>query len=867
MDPILEQFLSEARDNLDYLDSHLKELEDGDTETINSLFRAAHTLKGGAGLVGLTYIKEITHAAEDLLDAFRNGQILFSGEMLDTLYDAFDEVIELVDAVEDTGSPDIEFDEEKIEEIKNGIRAFLNNSNDENEDKEIELPFNLEKSLFLDSLTNEQLKRILPHLKEEAVINNDFIQEKNCWIIDVNLSCEHIELGNDPFYLVSLLEDENILAIETEVYNPDDLSNPMELKTRMKVVCTCTAEMIEDVFYNVLDEIRACPFTLETLLNTDKESIKNETFDTLMSEIVDNLDIQDSKQKLKVALNVINPETKEGFLVNRILNILQIDESLFDSLLKKLDVKTVKKEIAEDNQETQEENKESGFQLSEKEKETTLTILNSQLMALKSEDAFERVKFILKKVTSFLDVEKSYIDNIENEDGLRSFIEDMILKLEGKPNETKEDKSKSEDTKESKPKEDNVAKEESKQKKEITPKSTKVAPKHNSVPKTVKIEQEEIDALMDIVGEILVIKNSLPYVAENIPQNPLSSKRELLSKYEEISRITDQLQDRVMGMRLLPISYIFNRYPKLVRDMSKKLDKKIEYKEYGSETKLDKMMIEKLADPLVHIIRNSLDHGLENKEDRLEKGKSEVGTLTIGAKSEGDRVFIEISDDGRGIDLEKVIQKALEKRLIEPDKLDSMSESEKLSLIFLPGLSTKEEITDLSGRGVGTDAVKTTVTELGGKIEIKSVKDEGTTIILELPVSVALTNLFQVKMANENYAISMESVVETDKISKEDIQTANHNPFIRLRDSIIPLVLNETLLKRGEFKDEENVIIVKLADSQIALVVDELLGQIDVVQKPLPNILKNHPYINGNSLLGNGEPLFIIKPDSLFKVI
>ena len=867
MDPILEQFLSEARDNLDYLDSHLKELEDGDTETINSLFRAAHTLKGGAGLVGLTYIKEITHAAEDLLDAFRNGQILFSGEMLDTLYDAFDEVIELVDAVEDTGSPDIEFDEEKIEEIKNNIRAFLSSSNDNSEDKEVELPFALEKSLFLDSLTNEQLKRVLPHLKEEVIINKDFIEEKNCWIIDVNLSPEHIELGNDPFYLVSLLEDENILAIETEVYNPEDLSSPMELKTRMKVVCTCTAEMIEDVFYNVLDEIRAFPFTLETLLNTDKESIKNETFDTLMSEIADNLDVKDSKQKLKVALNVINPETKEGFLVDRILNILQIDESLFDSLLKKLDVKTVKKEIAKDNQETQEENKESGFQLSEKEKETTLTILNSQLMALKSEGAFERVKFVLKKVTSFLNVEKSYIDDIEDEGELRSFIEDMILKLEGKPNETKEDKSKSEDTKESKPKDDNVAKEEPKQKEEITPKSTRVAPKHNSVPKTVKIEQEEIDALMDIVGEILVIKNSLPYVAENIPHNPLSSKRELLSKYEEISRITDQLQDRVMGMRLLPISYIFNRYPKLVRDMSKKLDKKIEYKEYGSETKLDKMMIEKLADPLVHIIRNSLDHGLENKEERLEKGKSEVGTLTIGAKSEGDRVFIEISDDGRGIDLEKVVQKALEKRLIDPDKLDNMNESEKLGLIFLPGLSTKEEITDLSGRGVGTDAVKTTVTELGGKIEIKSKKDKGTTIILELPVSVALTNLFQVKMANENYAISMESVVETDKISKEDIQTANHNPFIRLRDSIIPLVLNETLLKRDEFKDEENIIIVKLADNQIALVVDELVGQIDVVQKPLPNILKNHPYINGNSLLGNGEPLFIIKPDSLFKVV
>ena len=373
---------------------------------------------------------------------------------------------------------------------------------------------------------------------------------------------------------------------------------------------------------------------------------------------------------------------------------------------------------------------------------------------------------------------------------------------------------------------------------------------------------------MDIVGEILVVKNSIPYIAESLTNdNPLSVKRDLLLKYEEISRITDLLQDRVMGMRLLPISYIFNRYPKLVRDISKKLDKKIEYVEYGSETKLDKMMIEKLADPLIHIIRNSLDHGLETVEERKEANKDDKGTLTIGAKSEGDRVFIEIKDDGRGIDVDKVINIALEKRLIDSEKIDVMSHKEKLGLIFLAGLSTKDEITDLSGRGVGADAVKTTVTELGGKIDIKSEKGKGTTIVLELPVSVALTNLFQVKMADENYAVSMESVIETDKILKEDIQTANHKPFIRLRENIIPLVLNTTLLKRDTFKDEENIIIVKVENTQIALIADELVGQIDVVQKPLTGMLKNHPFINGTSLLGNGEPLFVIKPESLLKVV
>ena len=500
--------------------------------------------------------------------------------------------------------------------------------------------------------------------------------------------------------------------------------------------------------------------------------------------------------------------------------------------------------------------------MDEKEKLTVLNILKSQQTALKAEGALERVKFVLKSVVTFLGIEKSTIDEIEDKTTLNNFITDTISSLTGHEEvaEKEQNNNDEDETKE-------IQKVEKTEKIEKAQKPKPELKHHNSVPKTVKIDQQDIDILMDIVGEILVIKNSLPYLADSISADSyISAKRELLGKYEEISRVTDQLQDKVMGMRLLPISYIFNRYPKLVREMSKKLGKKIEYKEYGSDTKLDKMMIEKLADPLIHIIRNSLDHGLETPQERVEMGKDESGTLTIGAKSEGDRVFIEIKDDGRGIDVDKVINIALEKRLVDPDKLDTMSESEKLSLIFLPGLSTKDEITDLSGRGVGADAVKTTVNELDGKIDIKSQIGKGTTIVLELPVSVALTNLFQIKMAHENYAIAMESVIETDKISKEDIQTANHNPFIRLRESIIPLILNETLLKRDTFKDEENIIIIKVANTQIALIADELVGQIDVVQKPLTGVLKNHPYINGVSLLGNGQPLFVIKPDSLLKV-
>jgi len=851
MDEILEQFLAEARDNLDYLDSHLKELDGGDDESINSLFRAAHTLKGGAGLVGLTYIKEITHAAEDLLDAYRNKKISFSDEMLNTLYDAFDEVIELIDAVEESGEKDVDVDEEHIQNIKNSVRSFLDDTPEES--KEITLPFALDEDISLDNLTISQLKRLLPCLSDDVNIDEEFVNSQKCWILDLNLSEDTIEFGNDPFYLLSMLDE--ILVISTEVYETDS-DNLLSFKTRMKVVCKCSVENIEDAFYNVIDEISAYPLTLKALLACEKESIDNDTYTTLLQDIKTD-GTKEIEPKLKAALNVVNPDTKEGFVIDRLYNMAKTDVSLLESALKYLELSP---SSAKDESETKEEKPS----MDEKEKLTILNILKSQQIALKAEGALERVKFVLKSVVTFLGIEKNTIDEIEDKTTLNNFITDTISSLTG--NEVSEEKEQSninnndDETKE-------IQTVEKVEKVEKTQKPKPELKHHNSVPKTVKIDQQDIDMLMDIVGEILVIKNSLPYLADSISADSyISAKRELLSKYEEISRVTDQLQDKVMGMRLLPISYIFNRYPKLVREMSKKLGKKIEYKEYGSETKLDKMMIEKLADPLIHIIRNSLDHGLEEPAQRLEAGKSESGTLTIGAKSEGDRVFIEIKDDGRGIDLAKVINIALEKRLVDPDKLDSMSESEKLSLIFLPGLSTKDEITDLSGRGVGADAVKTTVNELDGKIEIKSQIGKGTTIVLELPVSVALTNLFQIKMADENYAIAMESVIETDKILKEDIQTANHNPFIRLRENIIPLILNETLLKRDTFKDEENIIIIRVANTQIALIADELVGQIDVVQKPLIGVLKNHPYINGVSLLGNGQPLFVIKPDSLLKV-
>jgi len=863
MDEILEQFISESRDNLAYIDKHLEELKDGDEEVINALFRAAHTLKGGAGLVGAVAIKELTHSAEDLLDAYRQGKIEYSSEMIDTMYDAFDEVVELIDAVDEMGDVNIEVDDDKIDSLKTEVRNFIFNDKQEVQTESFSTILNIDKSLNVEKFNLFQIQKLAKKLPLKVELNEEFTKNNNYWIVNFDLDSETLILGNDPVYLFSLLENQNFF---TEVKcNGIDETNLLEWKSLIIGAINSNESEFEDVFYNILDELTFRPLSIEVLFECDYDSVESDAFNEFkdeLNELYNQKEFNELDEKVSALLQVINSKSKEGFILSRLQAVITNYDIKSDNYINVLNIALSKLgiEISEtkkvENQEVKETTKSSTetIKLDDKVKANILNILNTQLKVLKvanDDNVMNRTKLLLKNVLGFLKL-NNHIDEIESLDELKDFINKIIDKVNSNESD--------EPVKKEQPKE--VKKVEKKPTPKATPKQ--VTPAHpkeekKATPKVVKIEQSQIDDLMDIVGEILVVKNAIPYIADNLSVNNIdNSKRELSGKYEEISRIIEQLQDRVMKMRLLPLEYIFGRYPKLVRDISKKLGKKIKYVEKGGDTKLDKNMIEKLADPLVHIIRNSLDHGIETPEVRLEKGKPEEGILEISAKSEGDKVFIVIKDDGAGINLEKVVHKVLEKALISPELLDKMSREEKLKLIFLPGLSTNEEITELSGRGVGTDALKKTIEELGGKIKLISNPDKGTELTLELPVSMALTNVFHIMMNKINYAIAMDYIVETVKVLKEDIQTANHKPFINIRGELIPLLFSEFLLGNSEISDENSIVIVTVANKKVGLVVDEFVGQLDVVQKPLSGAIKNHPLITGTSLLGNGDVLFVL---------
>jgi len=934
MNPILEQFLAEARENLLFLDKNLENLEDGDSEDVNALFRAAHTLKGSSGLAGFDAVKEITHIAEDLLDAYRNDKLSFSSELLDALYDMFDEVTELVDATEESG--EIAFtDEDKLAEFKE-LRENILDVKDEIQtglDTELtvvndgEIP--LYGDLFKNNFSAIDLDTI-PFIPNEVTASS--FESMDYYIIDIDLPEDSIEFGNDPFYSLYLLEDENVISICTQVAVECETlqENPILWGTRLLAIVNSNQELLEDAFYNFLEDVTVYPLSLKALFSSELEPQSNNTILDFLEDLKDisnSGNIDQLKNITNKVTDILNPGSLQGFLFNRLNYILENSElnhekisTILNYILEQIGIEdgitisndelTIDDEIIEDiNQpvETIQEVEETivddtiddqeyhdsdfNFNLEEKEVRVVLDIITQQkdiLNIVENENTIIQVKSTLSKLEDNL-YQNFALDIYNDKDSLLNLIDKLIRSLTAQyhievvqPTQTNEAKkeepvlTKTEEIQIIAPEESKVIpqpeikqtqsvqsvkkeepKEEPKEKKAIKP-----------IAKTVKVDLQDIDSMMDIVGEMLVIKNSLPYIADALNvENVETSKRDLVARYDEINRVTSLLQEKVMEMRLLSLSFIFDRYPKLVRDISKSLGKKIRYEEFGGDTKLDKTVIEKLADPLIHIIRNSLDHGIEDPETRKSKGKDPEGTISIKAQSVGDKVYVYIQDDGKGIDVDKVVQKSLEKKMVDPDKLDFMTHEEKLLLIFGAGVSTMDEISELSGRGVGMDVVRQTIDDVGGKISIKSEIDLGTTLTLELPMSVALTNVFHVKLGDVNYALSMDTISETVQIPVDEVEYVNKKPMLKLRGSLIPLIFNYKLLSKDvDKKDNYSLLIIETQDSKFGFVVDQFVNQLDIVQKPLASNLYNHPFISGTSLLGNGEVLFVINPSKLINL-
>ena len=382
--------------------------------------------------------------------------------------------------------------------------------------------------------------------------------------------------------------------------------------------------------------------------------------------------------------------------------------------------------------------------------------------------------------------------------------------------------------------------------------------------RTVRVDIEKLDALMNQVSELIIAKNSLVSISSN--ESGEYQNQSFHEQIEYLERITTNLHESVMKVRMVPIESVVNKFPRMIRDLSRKLGKKMELYMTGEDTELDRTVVDQIGDPLQHLLRNSADHGLEDNATRVERGKPEVGSIFLKAFQEGNNVIIEVGDDGNGIDVAAVRDKAVERGVITAEQAENMSQKEIINILFLPSFSMAKKITDISGRGVGLDVVKSNIEALGGDVEVRTQLGEGTTFIVRLTLTLAIIQALMVEIRDEKYAIALGSISNIESIPVNEIKYVQAQEVIHLRGAVIPLIRLDQVLDMEEKQEEpENltVVIVKKGDSLAGLVVDNLIGQQEIVIKSLGKYINNNKIISGATILGDGEVALILDVNTL----
>lgn len=381
--------------------------------------------------------------------------------------------------------------------------------------------------------------------------------------------------------------------------------------------------------------------------------------------------------------------------------------------------------------------------------------------------------------------------------------------------------------------------------------------------RTIRVDIERLDTLMNLFSELLIDRVRLEQLASEVKRNDLTET------VEHMSRVSSDLQNIVLKLRMVPVDSVFNRFPRMIRDLAKSLDKKVDLVITGADTELDRTVIDEIGDPLVHLLRNAVDHGIESISDRIAVGKPEQGTIQLRAFHSGNHVFIEIEEDGKGIYRDRVLKTALKNGLVTAEQAAKLTDHEVYNLLFASGFSTAEKISDISGRGVGLDVVKTKIQMLGGHVQVDSKPGFGSKFSVQLPLTLSIISAMLVRLGSEKYAIPLSSIVETSAIQKSQIRNIQGSKMIDYRKTVIPLLSLSTLFQVPDFnedlEEETEIVVVRKGDKQVALMVDEFIGQQEIVLKTLGKYLTGIFAISGATILGDGQVALIIDPNALIK--
>ncbi|SIP94319.1 chemotaxis protein CheA [Priestia flexa] len=481
-------------------------------------------------------------------------------------------------------------------------------------------------------------------------------------------------------------------------------------------------------------------------------------------------------------------------------------------------------------------------------------------------DVFEQAGEVVKSNPSVQDIEQEQFDqqftavlvSKEEESSLKEQLMQIseVEHVQINTVEPKENVATDSEKQTSRPQQSNTKRADDLNVKETAP--AKTAP----INKTIRVNIDRLDSLMNLFEELVIDRGRLEQISKDL------NNQELEETVERMSRISGDLQSIILNMRMVPVETVFNRFPRMVRQLAKDLGKEINLQIIGAETELDRTVIDEIGDPLVHLLRNALDHGIEMPDVREQNGKKREGTVRLKAYHSGNHVFIDLEDDGAGIDRDKILEKALKKGIVSETGAQGLTDQQVYDLMFASGFSTAEQISDVSGRGVGLDVVKNTIESLGGTVTIDSIPGYGSTFSIQLPLTLSIISALLVNMQDERYALPLSSIIETALVNKKDVMKAHGQEVIDFRGKIIPLLNLKKLFdvpETSEEKDVYPVVIVRKSDKTAGLIVDSFIGQQEIVLKSLGNYLTSPFAISGATILGDGQVALIIDCNALIK--
>ncbi|GJE27661.1 chemotaxis protein CheA [Methylobacterium organophilum] len=852
---LLAQFIPEARELLEVAGSGMLQLEKAqDADALNDIFRAVHTLKGTSGLFDVAPLTALVHAAEDLLVEVRAGALALEPEIVDGLLDSLDLVGHWIDALESR---------ERLPEDAEGVMAervaVLR--------RWLEAPAPQQAGLeagpaaapaWIAGWPEESLREAYRAAAGRALTAWSYEPDEACFF-----------RGDDPAHLVSFSPGlVRLRVVARQPFPPIETFDPFLCVLRFEALSTAPAEAVADHLRYVSDQTSVATIRPGDLIALTGPQDGSEVFGDFAAGARRSLAADDRDGLAAAAaalLRIVGPGSRQASALRWIAILASSEEA--GLLLRLVEAVAGGRPIpAEEDDAVPPLAPGAGAPSGLRRVAEEILIAQAELLGVITDDGvaegrLEAVRLVVERCLPHLAPDRAtqLRQALAAHGGDGSRLAEALLAREAQADR-------------SAPVPIAIAAPERPPADPVPPARGPAEPKpgeeSRAPARMLRVEQGKVDALMNFVAELTVAKNGLAYLAERVEQVSGSRQlgREIKEQYAFIDRIAQSLQVGVMAIRMMPVSQVFQRFPRLVRDISRKLGKEVALVIQGEDTEADKTVLESLADPLIHMVRNSLDHGIESPEARRASGKPAQGTLRLTARQENDNVIIEVSDDGRGIDPQAVREKALRSGLISAEQAAQMSPEEAINLVFAAGFSTKEEVSDLSGRGVGMDVVRSAVRKAGGDVWLTSRVGAGTCVTVQLPLTMAVTRIVTIAVRGQQFGVVMESVAETVKVPHAQIHRIKQRETFVLRDAVIPLVRLADSLglppADDEPPEEEAVMVVRVGRDRVGILVDGFRERMEVIVRPLEGLLAGLSGFSGTALLGDGRVLLILNlPD------